>query len=114
MAAAWALGSGSGVLAQEAAPAAGATPAAPSSVVTKVAEDFTGQLWKPSQWSKASGKFTLENEKAPDTSSEKSMKVEVGFSGGGFENFTASPERPIFNRTVALRDTWARIQTRSS
>ena len=26
----------------------------------------------------------------------------------------STPERPIFNRTVALRDTWARIQTRSS
>jgi glutaminyl-tRNA synthetase len=25
----------------------------------------------------------------------------------------STPERPIFNRTVALRDTWARIQTRS-
>jgi glutaminyl-tRNA synthetase len=26
----------------------------------------------------------------------------------------STPERPIFNRTVALRDTWARIQTRNS
>jgi glutaminyl-tRNA synthetase len=25
-----------------------------------------------------------------------------------------TPERPVFNRTVALRDTWTRIQTRSS
>jgi glutaminyl-tRNA synthetase len=25
----------------------------------------------------------------------------------------STPERPVFNRTVALRDTWARIQTRS-
>jgi glutaminyl-tRNA synthetase len=25
----------------------------------------------------------------------------------------SSPERPVFNRTVALRDTWARIQTRN-
>jgi glutaminyl-tRNA synthetase len=26
----------------------------------------------------------------------------------------STPERPVFNRTVALRDTWARIQTRGS
>jgi glutaminyl-tRNA synthetase len=26
----------------------------------------------------------------------------------------STPERPVFNRTVALRDTWARIQTRSA
>jgi glutaminyl-tRNA synthetase len=25
----------------------------------------------------------------------------------------STPERPVFNRTVALRDTWARIQTRN-
>jgi len=26
----------------------------------------------------------------------------------------ATPERPVFNRTVGLRDTWARIQAKES
>lgn len=95
-------------------PAASPTPtAAPAespdgSVVKKTLEDFAGRMWTRSTFSSASGNVTGSDEKAPDTSTEKSMRVEVNFSGNGsFEHFSANAPKPLYVpgdvRTLTVR-----------
>jgi hypothetical protein len=85
-------------------PAAGAPP---TTLVHKVAEDFEQSPWLPSQWSSARGKTSLVNEPAPDVRTAKSLKIDVTFSGSGFEHFTAEPVAPLWipgdAKSVTLR-----------
>lgn len=89
--------------AQEAAP--GATP---NTVVKKIAEDFAGQSWMKDQYSKALGRVAQDAVKAPDSTTEKSLRIEVDFSGkGDFEHFSATPLEPLYipgdARTITMR-----------
>ena len=38
--------------------------------------------------------------------------VTKNVAAGRFMNPDSTPKRPVFNRTVALRDTWARLQAK--
>lgn len=75
--------------------------------VHKVAEDFEQAAWGPDQWNKAKGRASLVAEPAPDAKTAKSLKIDVDFSGNGFEPFTAVPTRPLWipgdAKTVTLR-----------
>ena len=64
--------------------------------VHKVAEDFEQSPWTPSQWSSAKGQTSLVSEPAPDVRTAKSLKLDVAFSGNGFEHFTAEPVTPLW------------------
>lgn len=85
-------------------PAAG-DPAA--TLVRKVAGDFEQSPWAPSPWSSAKGRIMLASDPAPDVSTAKSLKIDVAFSGGGFEHFTAEPAAPLWipgdAKSVTLR-----------
>lgn len=76
---------------------AGNPPAAPGPTATtptlvhKVLEDFELSPWLPSPWSSAKGRTSLVSEPAPDVRTALSLKIDVAFSGKGFEHFTAEP-----------------------
>jgi hypothetical protein len=76
-------------------------------LVRKVAEDFEEVAWVPSQWSSAQGQTSLVSEPAPDVRTAKSLKIDVAFSGSGFEHFTAEPLAPLWipgdAKSVTLR-----------
>jgi hypothetical protein len=71
-------------------------PAVLGQVVHKVAEDFERGPWVPDQWNKAQGRVSLAAEAAPDAKTAKSLKIDVDFSGGGFEPFAAIPSQPLW------------------
>ena len=88
--------------------AAAGPPVAPhATLVRKVAEDFEQNAWLPSQWNSAKGQTSLVNDPAPDLRTGKSLKIDVAFSGGGFEHFTAEPVAPLWipgdAKSVTLR-----------
>ena len=82
-------------------------PVAPAQPVHKTAEDFEQMAWVPDQWNKAKGRVSLVAEAAPDVKTAKSLKLDVEFSGEGFEPFTAIPAQPLWipgdARSVTLR-----------
>ena len=65
-------------------------------LVHKVAESFEQTAWVPDQWNKAKGQASLVAEPAPDVQTASSLKVDVAFSGEGFEPFTAVPAQPLW------------------
>ncbi len=82
-------------------------PAVFGQVVHKVAEDFEQRPWVPDQWNRAKGRVSLVTEAAPDAKSARSLKMDVEFSGEGFEAFTAIPAQPLWipgdARDITLR-----------
>ena len=81
--------------------------AAQAQLVHKVAEDFEQTAWVPDQWNKAKGQVSLVAEAAPDVRTATSVKMDITFSGEGFEPFTAVPPQPLWipgdAKTVTLR-----------
>jgi hypothetical protein len=76
-------------------------------LVHKVAEDFEQTPWLPDQWNKAKGQVSLLAEAAPDVRTAKCLKMDILFSGEGFEPFTAIPPQPLWipgdAKTITLR-----------
>jgi hypothetical protein len=76
-------------------------------LVSKVAEDFQQAAWAPDQWSNAKGQTSLVSEPAADGQTAASLKLDVAFSGNGFEHFTADPVAPLWipgdAKSVTLR-----------
>lgn len=64
--------------------------------VSKTLEDFSGAIWRPVQWNKASGEGVIDESHAPDAAVGQSQKFTVRFSGAGFENFTVAPPQPLY------------------
>jgi hypothetical protein len=83
------------------------TVGAHAQLVHKVAEDFEQSPWLPDQWNKAKGQVSLVAEAAPDTRTATSLRMDIAFSGEGFEPFTAVPAQPLWipghAKTVTLR-----------
>jgi hypothetical protein len=81
-----------------------ADAAAGESVVKKVAEPFDEVHWEPGQWSTAAGSTSVS---AEGHDQGRSMQMEVGFSGKGFQFFNANPSSPLVipghPRTVTFR-----------
>jgi lysophospholipase L1-like esterase len=81
--------------------------AARAQLVHKVAEDFEQTPWLPDQWNKAKGQVSLVAEAAPDVRAATSVKMDIAFSGEGFEPFTAVPPQPLWipgdAKTVTVR-----------
>jgi hypothetical protein len=65
-------------------------------LVHKVAEDFEQTPWLPDQWNKAKGQISLAADAAPDVRTATSVKMDIAFSGEGFEPFTAVPSQPLW------------------
>ena len=65
-------------------------------LVHKVAESFEQATWLPDQWNKAKGRASLVAEAAPEVQTAHSQKLDVAFSGEGFEPFTAVPAQPLW------------------
>ncbi len=82
-------------------------PAAYGQTVNKVAEDFQQSAWVPNQWNSALGQCSLVSEAAADGKTAGSLKLDVAFSGNGFEGFTADPPAPLWipgnAKTITLR-----------
>lgn len=64
--------------------------------VRKLAEDFEQVAWQPDQWNRAKGRVTLAPDAAPDVKTARSLKLDIEFSGGGFEPFSAVPTQPLW------------------
>ncbi len=64
-------------------------------ITNKILEDFSGKAWTPSIYSAAPGEGSLLTERAPGVESGGSLKVNIAFSGQGFEHFTIGPVEPL-------------------
>ena len=71
-------------------------PALFGQTVHKAADDFEQRPWGPDQWNRAKGRISLLAEPAPDARTARSLKIDVDFTGEGFEPFTAIPPRPLW------------------
>ena len=55
--------------------------------VSRIVGSFDWCAWNPT-WSKAPGQVSITDERSPDLTNGKSMRIEVHFSGKGFEWFS--------------------------
>lgn len=63
--------------------------------VSRIVGSFDWCAWNPT-WSKAPGQVSITDERSPDLTNGKSMRIEVHFSGKGFEWFSVKPPKPIW------------------
>ena len=75
--------------------------------VHKVAEDFQESPWQADPWSNAKGETSLLQEPPSTAGAAGSLKLNVHFSGKGFEHFTVCPSKPLWipgnAKTITLR-----------
>ncbi len=79
---------------------------APAQTVARVVETFDWVSWA-SGWNKAAGRVALDAEHAPEAPKGKSLRLDIHFSGRGFEWFGVVPPRPLWlpgnTKTITLR-----------
>ncbi|MGQ9520344.1 MAG: sugar-binding protein [Candidatus Fervidibacter sp.] len=63
--------------------------------VTSTIETFNRRLWERA-WSKAAGTISFSQESLANLPHDRSMEIEVHFSGTGFEWFSVKPSNPIW------------------
>lgn len=79
-----------------------------SQKLSKVLENYSGQVWVPSLWNKTLGVVSIDKNQAPDAISGNSLKVEAYFTGNGeFAFHSVNPPKPLYIpgnlQTVTLR-----------
>lgn len=76
-------------------PAAVGAAAAADTVVRKVVEPFDQVAWPTDAWVRAAGSSRLVDDLPPNSPPGKSLKIEVRFSGKGFEWSGVAPAEPL-------------------
>jgi hypothetical protein len=64
-------------------------------LVRKTAETFDETAWPNSDWNRAAGSSRVVTEHAPEAPAGKSLRIDVQFSGKGFEWFGVGPAKPL-------------------